>query len=795
MKKILTLFCIVSLCALVSSASFAAKPVDNDGDGCKSNVDCNDNDPSVCSLNCNNECAPQPPECFSCGDYLNNATACDADCKCEWLQRGKKGSCKELAIDTCGSACPDNDGDGFNDAACDGLDCNDDDASVYFGAPEIACDGIDQDCSGSDAVDASCTDNDSDGYTADVDCNDSDSNINPGAAEICDDTIDQNCDGADEVCPPPVCPDSDGDGYTDAACGGTDCNDNDNSIFPGATEVCGDGIDQNCDNTDIPCGTGHDSITQYLGPQTCIACHEIEAQDMLNSLHMTWSGPTTELTNTNGEEKGKAVAGINTFCTYAMSSKGACFSCHVRADGNAPHAPDVNDVDCLMCHNDTYQRKFVEDLDNPVTVTNILNETKDYYFGLQDAEGNYTTVPDYDNMPAGTTMVDIAKNVHMPTRASCLRCHAKAGGGDWTKRGDMGLSTKAPTVTEDVHMSPDAGGADLTCSACHAASAHKISGRGIDLRQTEAPDPKCTDCHSASPHSDSTLNRHASGQVACQVCHIREFGKGGATEMSRDWYQPVWNPAFCAGQGGFVGHEVKVSNVKPDYRWFDGTSYVYNLGETIQPNADGTYTIAKANGEIFDGKSKIVPIKDHWSVMPLHDESGQMIPPVIMEMFMTGDFDKAVQAGMDDQGMTGSYTIVDANTEMLITHGVEPKSMAPTCTDCHDYSGETPDGIGMVPFSELGYHTWPAMVKNCTLCHTPKSGSWEQVHSLSKHQFDGGSSNKCSYCHTSEPTGFVKPTSDLCNDCHGYISPSGFSSGDHKKHIAKSYECAVCHTF
>jgi hypothetical protein len=92
-------------------------------------------------------------------------------------------------------------------------------------------------------------DGDEDGYTEEQgDCDDTDASIYPGAEEICGDGIDQDCDGTDQLCPENI--DDDRDGYTENQ---GDCDDTDARIYPGAEEICGDGIDQDCDGTDQLC--------------------------------------------------------------------------------------------------------------------------------------------------------------------------------------------------------------------------------------------------------------------------------------------------------------------------------------------------------------------------------------------------------------------------------------------------------------------------------------------------------------------------------------------------------------
>ncbi|RLE27501.1 MAG: hypothetical protein DRJ65_02655 [Acidobacteria bacterium] len=61
-----------------------------------------------------------------------------------------------------------------------------------------------------------------------------------------------------ETTPHEVQHDEDGDGFQGRQWGGSDCDDNDAKIYPGAAEICGDGIDQDCNAVDISCLPGKD---------------------------------------------------------------------------------------------------------------------------------------------------------------------------------------------------------------------------------------------------------------------------------------------------------------------------------------------------------------------------------------------------------------------------------------------------------------------------------------------------------------------------------------------------------
>lgn len=171
-------------------------------------------------------------------------------------------NCNGQINDGCQADCMDLDGDGFQDIACNtdrqtGGDCNDRDETVNPGSAELCGNFKDDDCQGGDVPCLqNCVDMDLDGFGVGSgcngpDCDDTRADVNPWTSEICADGVDQDCDGADLACPRD-CTDLDGDGFGRGnGCRGTDCDDRNPQINPGARDIPNDGVDQDCDGEDL----------------------------------------------------------------------------------------------------------------------------------------------------------------------------------------------------------------------------------------------------------------------------------------------------------------------------------------------------------------------------------------------------------------------------------------------------------------------------------------------------------------------------------------------------------------
>lgn len=83
-----------------------------------------------------------------------------------------------------------------------------------------------------------------------------------------------------------LCADRDGDGFRDAVCGGSDCDDTNPAINPGATEDCRTATDQNCDRAVPACPTG----TTCVNGVCAAACLEGSCADGFNCVSTPTGG-------------------------------------------------------------------------------------------------------------------------------------------------------------------------------------------------------------------------------------------------------------------------------------------------------------------------------------------------------------------------------------------------------------------------------------------------------------------------------------------------------------------------
>lgn len=514
--------------------------------------------------------------------------------------------------------------------------------------------------------------------------------------------------------------DADGDGFLS----NKDCNDGDPGIYPGALELPGDGIDQNCDGIDPAADGGngggdtpHANLVYGDYPGNCLSCHASEANDVADSTHYRWLGDTPDMLNSPGTLQGKLTNAVNSYCINIEGNWPVCGTCHVGRGLRPDDAgAGMTNIDCLACHSAEYASQRIR-------------------------------LPD-GTMGANTPTDGMVRAVHRPTRENCLACHAKAGGGDGVKRGDLSLAIINNADSGfDVHM--NTAGPDLSCQSCHVFQNHKTIGKGSDLRPTDdtarGSEVSCTTCHTGkdSPvgHSTAKVNDHVA-RVACQTCHIPVYAKV-ATETYRDWRtHHDGSPADATASPGHPYTE-KMADLTPTYAFWNRKSDNAMLGDdagrTYDSTAD-TWPTSRPAGDVHDGK--LYPFKYKTAMQPKTIADNRLIALNTYEYLKgSGNVATAVQQGLAAMNYPANepYEWVLTDTYQLLNHGVSPSPSALQCADCHDRIDR------MDLQGELGYQLKASVASVCSQCHEMKSNrGFTAVHS--RHVDSKGL--ECSNCHS-----------------------------------------------
>jgi octaheme c-type cytochrome (tetrathionate reductase family) len=440
---------------------------------------------------------------------------------------------------------------------------------------------------------------------------------------------------------------------------------------------------------------GYFTENEYSGTNDCLNCHGLIGADMLMRAHFTWEGVSANITGFEEGPHGKNDL-INNFCVAVPTNEGRCAQCHAGYgydDKNFDFA-DMKNVDCLVCHDQT---------------------------------GTYAKAPKTAGLPEegvdlGAVARSVADNGGVPTIKNCIGCHAKAGGGDNVKHGDLALSLVDTTREFDVHMGTD--GADFECVACHQVNkaGENVVDHGIGGMPYHSVDEgvmkSCESCHgdAASRHAGTTVERIVNDHpmLACQVCHIPTFARNAATKT--EWYwetagdmerEPIIDPEtnrpdYDKMKGDFVW----AKNVRPTLRYFDGmwNRFIINANDKF---TEAPAVLGEPSADRNTEGAKIYPFKKMIGNQPADANNNTVLVPHLFgskggpnPYWVKYDWNLALQDGAayTDQTYSGEYQFVDTIMYLTVNHEVAPKEQAygydNNCFDCH--------GGNQIDWTELG---------------------------------------------------------------------------------------------
>jgi len=394
------------------------------------------------------------------------------------------------------------------------------------------------------------------------------------------------------------------------------------------------------------------------GPEVtlaCLSCHEDAGEQVIHTAHWRWESKPVQM---EGREEPVTVGkknAINNFCIGIQGNWASCTACHAGygwEDENFDFEETVN-VDCLVCH---------------------------------DSSGGYKKGK--SGVPVeGIDLLVAAKSVGLPTRENCGGCHFRGGGGNAVKHGDLDESLYFPNEDHDVHM----GRFNFQCVDCHQTEDHVIGGRSISVSVDNENQIACTDCHSPKLHADSRINAHTD-TVACQACHVPYVAIDDATKTHWDWSEAgdasreEDTHEYLKIKGSFIYEKY----LKPEFRWYNGLSERYLLGDQLDESGITALNLPK--GDIRDPQARIWPFKIHIATQPYDSKNNYLMQPVTSGkggFWNEFDWDQALRLGAEVTGMDYSGEFGFATTTMYwpLTHMVAPKGQALQCKACHCENG------------------------------------------------------------------------------------------------------------
>ena len=281
-------------------------------------------------------------------------------------------------------------------------------------------------------------------------------------------------------------------------------------------DINGDGVVDVADCNAVASGAyepaqlhkGYFTENAYEGTKSCMGCHGRIGDEIINTGHFKWQGVASNIEGFESGIHGKTDI-LNNFCIAIKSNEGRCTQCHIGygwKDATFDFS-DPDNVDCLVCHDQT---------------------------------GTYLKAPTTAGLPAETigdppvpldlnlVAQSVAENEGVPTIDNCIYCHARAGGDDNVKHGDLAMSLANTTKEYDVHMgTTDSGGLDFECVMCHQVKKdgeRNVLSHGIGVMPYHSVDEgelkTCEGCHGVryNRHINTTvidiLNLEVNGELA-----------------------------------------------------------------------------------------------------------------------------------------------------------------------------------------------------------------------------------------------------------------------------------------